>query len=191
MQDTELFLSLAEIAGVFVGFGALIAVRSGGASEAHEVAYIRWVVSGAIWVVVAALAPIMISRYDIAGHELWLVCSLVALVLFVGVLIVNRRSPENREDIAAMSRAIQLREQAANLILFVPMNAALILVVLGLVPEQEPALYLTAIGLGLFLVALVLLYLVFSHGRPRAASSDRAGPADQGGMALDGRNAPS
>ena len=24
MQDTELFLSLAEIAGVFVGFGALI-----------------------------------------------------------------------------------------------------------------------------------------------------------------------
>ena len=34
MQDTELFLSLAEIAGVFVGFGALIAVRSGGPTEA-------------------------------------------------------------------------------------------------------------------------------------------------------------
>jgi len=190
MQDTELFLSLAEIAGVFVGFGALISVRAGGASEAHEVAYIRWVVSGAIWVVVAALAPVIVSRYDIAGHELWLVCSLVALVLFAGVLIVNRRSPEMREDIAAMSRAIQLREQAANMILFVPMNAALILIVLGLVPEQEPALYLTAVGLGLFLVALVLLSLVFSHGRPRVASSDRAGPAEQGGMALDGRNAP-
>ena len=29
MQDTEMFLSLAEIAGVFVGFGALISVRSG------------------------------------------------------------------------------------------------------------------------------------------------------------------
>jgi hypothetical protein len=32
MPDTELFLSLAEIAGVFVGFGALIALRS---SDAH------------------------------------------------------------------------------------------------------------------------------------------------------------
>ena len=32
MQDVELFLSLAEIAGVFVGFGALISVRSGAAS---------------------------------------------------------------------------------------------------------------------------------------------------------------
>ena len=37
MQDTELFLSLAEIAGVFVGFGALIAVRSGGPSDAADI----------------------------------------------------------------------------------------------------------------------------------------------------------
>ena len=46
MQDTELFLSLAEIAGVFVGFGALISVRSGGPTEVDEVArcgaWSRW-----------------------------------------------------------------------------------------------------------------------------------------------------
>ena len=36
MLDTGLFLSLAEIAGVFVGFGALIAVRSGPAIAASE-----------------------------------------------------------------------------------------------------------------------------------------------------------
>ena len=30
MQDADLFLSLVGIAGVFVGFGALISVRSGG-----------------------------------------------------------------------------------------------------------------------------------------------------------------
>jgi len=32
MQDADLFMDLAAIAGVFVGFGALIAVRSGGAA---------------------------------------------------------------------------------------------------------------------------------------------------------------
>jgi hypothetical protein len=53
MQDTELFLSMAEIAGVFVGFGALISVRSGGPSDAHEVTYIRSVVTAAIWVVIS------------------------------------------------------------------------------------------------------------------------------------------
>ena len=37
MQDADLFMELAAIAGVFVGFGALIAVRSGGLSDAFEV----------------------------------------------------------------------------------------------------------------------------------------------------------
>src|SRR5512146_1246281 len=44
MQDAELFLSIAEIASVFVGFGALIALRSG-ASDPYEVAPVRMVVS--------------------------------------------------------------------------------------------------------------------------------------------------
>ena len=98
MQDTELFLSLAEIAGVFVGFGALIAVRSGGTMEASEVNGIRWVVTIAIWVVIAALAPIIISSYDLTGHELWLVCSLLALALLVVMIVVFARTPENRAD---------------------------------------------------------------------------------------------
>jgi hypothetical protein len=37
MQDVDLLVQLAGIAGVFVGFGALISVRSGGPSDAHEV----------------------------------------------------------------------------------------------------------------------------------------------------------
>jgi len=181
MQDVDLFLSLAEIAGVFVGFGALISVRSGGPSDAHEVTYIRWVVSNAIWVVAAALAPVIISRYDIAGHELWLVCSLLALVLFLGLLAVWRTT-EIREIVAATPRAM-IVEVASNALLMVPMIGALILVVLGLFPDQEPALYLTAVGLGLFLDALTLLFLVFSHGRPQTASDPAAMPATGGSSA--------
>jgi hypothetical protein len=75
-----------------------------------------------------------------------------------------------REDAAAMSRATRLREQAANTSLIGPLIAALVLIVLGLFPDHEPALHLTAVGLGLFANALVLLCLVFSHGRPRTAS---------------------
>ncbi len=41
MQDADLFLSLAGIAGVFVGFGALMSVRSGGPRVADEVSSIR------------------------------------------------------------------------------------------------------------------------------------------------------
>src|SRR5512135_2682642 len=69
MQDTELFLSLAEIAGVFVGFGALIAIRSGGAGEAQDVAPLRGVVMTGMTTVIAALAPVTLGRYDLTGHQ--------------------------------------------------------------------------------------------------------------------------
>jgi len=55
MQDADLLLSLAEIAGVFVGFAALISIRSDSTSEAYEVTYVRAVVSFGLMVVVAAL----------------------------------------------------------------------------------------------------------------------------------------
>jgi hypothetical protein len=183
MQDTELFLSLAEIAGVFVGFGALISVRSGGASDAHEVTYIRWVVSMAIWVVISALAPVILSRYGVTGHELWLACSLLALVLGLGVWFVNQRTPETTEDLAAYSRAQLIGMMTANSLLTIPVLAALVLVVLGLFPDQEAALYLTAVGLVLFLGAINLLILVFSQRRPQTASDPAALPAAGGSSA--------
>jgi hypothetical protein len=62
MQGTDLFLSLAEIAGVFVGFGALIAVRSAATMDASEINGIRWVVTPHL---VIALAPIVVSSYGL------------------------------------------------------------------------------------------------------------------------------
>ncbi len=183
MQDTELFLSLAEIAGVFVGFGALISVRSGGASDVHEVAYIRSVVTTAIWVVIAALAPVILSRYDLVGHGLWLACSLLALVLLLVIWIVNERTTESRELGAAYSLARTVGVMASYLGLMIPTIAALVLVVLGLFPDQEQALYLTAVGLGLFMGGLTLLFLVFSQGPPHTASDPAALPGTGGSNA--------
>lgn len=54
-------------------------------------------------------------------------------------------------------------------LLAVPQNAAPLLVVLGVFPNQEPALYLTAIVLVLFGAASFLLSIVDSHGRPKTA----------------------
>jgi hypothetical protein len=174
MQDTELFLSLAEIAGVFVGFGALIAVRSGGTIAVSEVNSIRWVVTIAIWAVIAALAPVIVSRYQITGHELWLACSLVALVLLAIMIVVYGRAPENRADVAATFATMPRAKIALFAVLtfwlpFVLLVLALTLLVLGLVPDQEPALYLTAVGLGLFMGAIGLFYTVFWQGSPQTA----------------------
>jgi hypothetical protein len=174
MQDTDLLLSLAGIAGVFVGFGALISVRSGGASEAHEVTFIRWVVTLGVWVVIAAIAPIIVSRYGVTGHDLWLACSLLGLVLYLGLWIVGERTPEARELGATYSRAQLVRVMAIVWAFTGPMIASLALIVLGLFPDQESALYLTAVGLVLSLGAFSLLFLVLAQGRPRSGE-DQAG----------------
>ena len=188
MQNVELFLSLAEIAGVFVGFGALIAVRSGAAMEASEVNTIRWPVTIAIWVVIAALTPVIISRYDTTGHQLWLACSLLALALLAVMIVVFARTPENRADVAdtfaTMPRArIALVAGLTFWLPFVLLVLALALVVLGPFPDQEQALYLTAVGLGLFMGAMGLFVAVFWPGRPSAAAGSRRLPASRGSSA--------
>ncbi len=167
MQDTELFLSLAEIAGVFIGFGALIAVRSGGAPGTSEVvSSLRWVMSSAIWVVIVALVPILISRYGVTGHELWLTCSPLGLVLFGIMIVVNGWAPESLEDrattLASTSRTEILLVMGSTFWLpTVALLIAMVLVLLGLLPDKEEALYLTAVGLGLFMSALHLFVMVF------------------------------
>ncbi|HEX6302463.1 MAG TPA: hypothetical protein VF148_18590 [Acidimicrobiia bacterium] len=75
--DTELFVHLAEIAGVFVGFGALISIRSERTREDYEVVMIRFIVWFGILVVVTALAPVIISQFGVAGHSLWVSCSVL------------------------------------------------------------------------------------------------------------------
>jgi hypothetical protein len=179
MQDTELFLSLAEIAGVFVGFGALISVRTGGAMEVSEINTIRWVMTIAIWVVIVALAPIIVSSYDIADHELWLACSLLALAILVVMIIVYGRTPENRAEFADVLSTTPRAEIALVMgpTFVLPLALlvlALALVVLGPFANQEQALYLTAVALGLFMGALGLFVGVFWQGRP-SAPSNRAG----------------
>lgn len=174
MQDTELFLSLAQIAGVFVGFGSLIAVRSGGAIGVSEINGIRWVVTTGIWVVIVALAPTIVSSYGLTGHRLWLGCSLLALALLVVMIAVFLRTPEN---LAVMADNLATVPPALTALVMVPtvwlplvlIVLALALAALGPFPNQEQALYLTAAALGLLMSALGMFVEVFWRRRPAAA----------------------
>ena len=171
MQDTELFLSLAEIAGVFVGFGALIAIRSAGPANVIEVASISWVVLLATVVVASALAPVVMGRFGAAGHELWLVCSVVALVLFWGGFTVSERLGVEQRAFAEARAPLRARAgvELVGVAVWLPATVALVLVVLGVVPDQEAALYFAAVVLFLMMDALLLLMVVFGVGLPTRA----------------------
>ena len=174
MLDVDLFLSLAEIAGVFVGFGALIAVRSRDASEAQEVAPLRAVVMTGMMTIIAALAPVTLDRYHLADHEIWALSSLVVLVTYSGLAFIHIRAPEYRAaaaDLMATRSTIQnVLEDAAYLVMFGGSALALIVITLGVATvDLEAALYLTVVVLLLVVAAWTLLWLVFMERRPATA----------------------
>jgi hypothetical protein len=169
MQDADLFMELAGIAGVFVGFGALIAVRGGGASDAFEVAWMRGVVSVGLVAVLAALAPVVISRYGLTEHEVWALSSVLFLVGFAGIFAINNLSPEAR----VADEGIPRRVLAVRFAVWVPSVIVLFLspiaIVLGVAPVREEALYFTLVALALLGSAISLLMLVFTGRRPATA----------------------
>lgn len=170
MQDADLFVSLAELAGVFVGFGALIAVRRRGSIELSDFNGIRWVVTTGIWAVITALVPAIVGGYGVTGHELWLVSSLFALALLAIMIVVFLRTPENvaqvQISLTTLPRTVIVLVMAPTIWLpLVSLVVALVIVVLGVMPNQEQALYLTAVGLGLVMSALGLFVEVFWPGR--------------------------
>lgn len=169
MQGTEGFLELAGIAGVFVGFGALIAVRSGGASDAFEVVYMRFVVWIGMLAVVAALAPVTLDPYGLGEHATWVLSCLIVAAAYLGMGVVNVRMPDTRAVDAAMSRRHKLVESGTSMLVGVPMLIAMGIIVLGLRPELDAALYRTLVVLILLGAGTTLLELVYSQRRPAPA----------------------
>jgi len=94
IEDLELLIVIAEITGIFVGFGALISLSRPKDVDDWQVLQIRGVVSIGLMVFVVALLPVLLSRYGVEGHTLWFVCSLIFLVLNWGSLIQGFRSSE-------------------------------------------------------------------------------------------------
>lgn len=169
MLDVELLIHMAEIAGVFVGFGALIAVRGGGASDAFEVAWMRGVVSLGLMAVLAGLAPVVMSLYGLTEHEVLALSSIMLLAGLAGFVAINWVTPEARVADERIRRSIL----AIRLAFWVPWVLFILLapitIVLGLAPDIEEALYTTVVALILLWSAVALLWLVFRGRAPARA----------------------
>jgi hypothetical protein len=180
MQDTELLIPLAEIAGVFVGFGALIAVRAGGPTTALEVAPMRMIVSLGMLTVVAALAPGTLARFDLTEHGVWALSSALILAGWLAILVASLRTPEFRagwaEEIqasrsGARSVWIDLPGWALYVLYMATSLVSPSLIVLGVVPELEAALYYAIVVLIVLGAGWALLGLVFEQRLPAQGES--------------------
>lgn len=162
--DRALFLAIAEIAGVFVGFGALISVTRRSDLEPGQLGAIRAVVTAGLTVVVAALIPVALASYGVEGRALWFVSSLAFLGLSWAVIGLSLRAPSSRRLLTSLAREQPGSSLFFWLVLEIPIQVPLILAVLGRFGHLDSAFYITALAFNLFEAAFVLAQLVYSQG---------------------------
>lgn len=159
--DVELFITTAEIAGIFVGFGALIGFTRRDTIETSILWRIRGLVSMGLVVIVYSLIPIGLSRYGIYGHALWFTSGLIFFLINWAFAIWSVRNRRFKMILfnEATSRLISW---SFWLLLEVPIQVSLILILFGFFPDLEPGLYTTALFFSLFECAFILSMLVYS-----------------------------
>jgi Na+/melibiose symporter-like transporter len=172
--DSAMFIAIAEIAGVFVGFGALISVTRRSDVEPAQLGSIRAVVTTGLTVVVAALIPVVLASYGMEGRPLWFVSSLAFLGLSWAVIGLALRARANRQLMVSLARTQPASSLFFWVVLELPIQVPLIVAVLGLRPDLEPALYVTALAFNLFEAAFVLAQFVYSQGGPTDPSDQPA-----------------
>ncbi len=166
-EDLHLFLSIAEIAGVFVGFGALIS-----AASEHSLATraeLRAVVLTGLVVLVAALLPIGLARYGLVDRALWGWSSAGFLLVIWVAIIAMVNHPEGRRWLRADVREHPLHNLLLWVALELPLQGALVLALFSVIPALDPAFYVTALVLNLVEAAYLLARVVLARGAGAAA----------------------
>ena len=86
----------------------------------------------------------------------------MVLALLWTMVVLQRRAPEHIAE--AARHAERIRPAYIYSLFMLTATVALAIVATGLIPDLEPALYLTAVTLVLFFDALLLWQLVMSQG---------------------------
>ena len=158
-EDVNTLLAIAEIAGVFVGFAALLTVvgrRAESNDRSGEGLLLATVVLVSVVVIVAAMVPVVLNRYGLAQLSVWRVSSGVyfvvnwAQILYVGRRTLGYRAAHSQQPV--LSLAVWSLEPL--------LQISLILCIFGAWASLAPAFYLTALAVALIQVSLMLALLV-------------------------------
>jgi hypothetical protein len=138
VQGFDFFLSIGEIAGVFVGFGALISLLRDRQEEGRVA--LHGVIANGLVALVAALIPVALNEYGLTGRSLWAWSSGAFLLLCWAALWGVLRNPEIREATTADAKAYPV----PTIVLWgleLPLQLPLVFILLGVVPSHSRAFY--------------------------------------------------
>ncbi|NQY97863.1 MAG: hypothetical protein HRT82_11975 [Henriciella sp.] len=153
VDHITLFYTVAQIAGIFVGFGTLIAfTKPKDVTTAQQQALTATVMAGLL-VIVAALIPVLLFAYGVSPNLAWPVSA--GLVLAINWATIW---PQRAPFINALKR-----RNPFEIVLIFGMEAVvevpLILIVLHVFPAQSFPLYATTLVFSIVQAASLLMLL--------------------------------
>jgi len=157
-QTITFMYVLAQVAGIFIGFGALISASRSSSATKHEANTLASVVYIGIMVVVGTLLPLLLDRFDMSVD--WsLRAGAVALLIMAWIGIAIAWSNDNIKDHlikTPLLAAFFWTQEAA-------IQLPLIFILFGIFGPYAEALYLTALVVSTFEAAQLLVGLVFAN----------------------------
>lgn len=149
---------LAQIAGIFIGFGALISASKGGSATIQE----RETLAGMVWIgimlLVGAISPVLVDSYGFSSE--WSLRAGALLLLIMAWIGIVRFWESIKYGIKTAPAAASFF-WAQEVLIQVP----LVLILLGLFGPLHEPLYLTALVISAFEAAQNLVGLVFAKSK--------------------------
>ena len=152
----DLLASLAAIAGIFVGFGALVVLSDDSESTVGELHMVRSVVTIGLLTLVGALIPLGLGEFGLGDRTLWGWSG----GLFLALIWFGLLHPANR-PVHAMVRTDPRAAAFFWLVLEPPIQVPLLFCVFGIFPQHAAAFYTLAVVLNLFQCAQTLVQAVY------------------------------
>jgi hypothetical protein len=92
MQDTEIFLTLAEVSVAFAGFASIAVLfrrRDRGAWEPADAFRYRSMLANSLFSCGFAFLPLILSRFELSDRVLWSLCSALLFIYYAWRVATN------------------------------------------------------------------------------------------------------
>ena len=166
-DDINSLFAIAEIAGVFIGFAALVTiVSSRGTDEPrHEDTFkLANVVIINVMIITAALVPVVLNRYGLAPSAVWRISSGFLFVANLLQIVFLSRTTQGYAAGFSQRRVLPFAVLSLSPFFYVP----LLLCIFGIKQSLAPAFFLTAIVAAIFQTSLLFADLVISMIGPNS-----------------------
>lgn len=162
--DSSLFLAVAQIAGIFVGFGGIIGSLGDFHARTEAAKLLQSVVSMSISAMTAALIPVTLMQFQPDPQILWQISSglYIALIWLGGSLVVLFNT-EFRDWFRVHIRRAPLFAALFWVGLEVPIQVALFMGLFDVIPAWSQGFYVTALVFNLFQAATLLTRFLFEN----------------------------